>query len=155
MKSFIFMLIIFLPSFAYTSEYPEITLEKLIDKQEQKKMGLHKLTGQEQEKLRLHIIKMYLRGVDVGIEKGKKKRGNIKPKSSPPRVIESQIDGEFEGWEGETIIKLMNGQIWQQYEYHYHYHYSYMPKVLIYKSGGMYKMKVDGIEKAVGVIQLK
>jgi len=72
-----------------------------------------------------------------------------------PSVIESQIDGDFEGWEGETILKLMNGQIWQQSEYHYHYHYAFMPKVLIFKSGGGYKMKVDGIEKAVGVRRLK
>ena len=35
----------------------------------------------------------------------------------PSDVIESQIDGEFEGWEGETIFKLTNGQIWQQAEY--------------------------------------
>ena len=72
-----------------------------------------------------------------------------------PSVIESQIDGDFEGWEGETIVKLMNGQIWQQSEYHYHYHYAFMPKVLIFRSGGAYKMKVDGIEKAVGVKRLK
>ena len=54
-------------------------------------------------------------------------------------------------WEGETIVKLMNGQIWQQTEYHYDYHYAYMPNVLVYRSGGGYKMKVDGTEEAVGV----
>ena len=70
-------------------------------------------------------------------------------------VIESQIDGEFNGFEGETIFKLMNGQIWQQVEYYYHYHYSYMPKVLIYKSGSIFKMKIDGIDKAINVIRLK
>ena len=68
--------------------------------------------------------------------------------------IESQIDGDFEGFEGETIIKLMNGQIWQQSEYWYHYHYSFMPKVLIYKHGGIYKIKVDGIDKSIGVTRL-
>ena len=70
-------------------------------------------------------------------------------------VIESKIDGDFEGWEGETIVKLMNGQIWQQSEYYYRYHYAFMPKVLIYWSSGEYKMRVDGIEKSVGVIQLR
>jgi hypothetical protein len=78
------------------------------------------------------------------------------PKSqSPQAAIESQINGTFNGWEGETIVKLMNGQIWQQSEYYYHYHYAFMPKVLIYISGGGYKMKVDGIEKSVGVTRLK
>ena len=70
-------------------------------------------------------------------------------------MVESQIDGDFNGWEGETIVKLMNGQIWQQTEYHYEYHYAYMPNVLVYPSGGGYKMKVDGTDEAVGVQRLK
>ena len=72
-----------------------------------------------------------------------------------PSVIESKVDGSFEGWDGETIVKLANGQIWQQTEYHYRYHYAYRPEVLIFKSGGVYKMKVKGIEKAVRVKRLK
>lgn len=35
-------------------------------------------------------------------------------------AIETQIDGDFSGWEGETIYKLRNGHIWQQARYHYH-----------------------------------
>ena len=68
-------------------------------------------------------------------------------------VIETRIDGDFEGWEGETIFKLMNGQIWQQSEYNYHY--AFMPEVLIYRSGGGYKMKVDGIGDSIRVTRLK
>jgi len=70
-------------------------------------------------------------------------------------VVETQVDGEFNGWEGETIVKLMNGQIWQQTEYHYEYHYAYMPSVLVYPSGGGYKMKVDGTDQPVGVQRLR
>ena len=47
-------------------------------------------------------------------------------------VIETRIDGEFKGWEGETVYKMQNGQIWQQASYHYHYHYAYSPEVIIY-----------------------
>jgi len=81
------------------------------------------------------------------------KSGSRKPPS--PEVIESQIDSDFEGWEGETIVKLTNGQIWQQAEFYYKYQYAFMPKVTIFRSRGAYKMKVDGIEKAVGVERLK
>jgi hypothetical protein len=70
-------------------------------------------------------------------------------------VVETQVDGEFSGWEGETIIKLMNGQIWQQTEYRYEYHYAYMPKVLVYPSSGGFKMKVDGVSQPVGVERLR
>ncbi|MCE4543258.1 MULTISPECIES: hypothetical protein [unclassified Caballeronia] len=60
-------------------------------------------------------------------------------------AYEGQIDGEFHGWEGETVYKLMDGHIIQQADYHYHYHYAYSPKVIIFgsKSGG-YKMQVQG-----------
>ena len=40
-----------------------------------------------------------------------------------PDLIESKIDGEFEGWSGETLFKFANGQIWQQVTYNYTYHY--------------------------------
>jgi hypothetical protein len=30
-----------------------------------------------------------------------------------------------------------------------------MPKVTIYKQGGAYRIKVDGIDKSVGVIRLR
>ena len=69
--------------------------------------------------------------------------------------IASQINGTFNGWSGETVVKLVNGQIWQQSEYHYTYHYAFMPNVFIYRSGGGHKMKVDGVEKPVAVTQLK
>lgn len=59
--------------------------------------------------------------------------------------IESQIDGEFTGWRGDTVFRLTNGQVWRQRRYAYHYQYAYRPKVLIYREGSRYKMKVAGV----------
>jgi hypothetical protein len=56
--------------------------------------------------------------------------------------IESQIDGDFNGWEGETVYKLTNGQVWQQAEYTYTYSYSFMPKIIIFMKNGSYYMQV-------------
>jgi hypothetical protein len=70
-------------------------------------------------------------------------------------VIESKIDGDFEGWDGDTIFKLQNGQIWQQSSYHYIYRYRFSPKVLIYKSGSSYHLRVDGIERTIQVRRLQ
>jgi len=84
-----------------------------------------------------------------------KRRRPILGAPPTPSVIESQIDGDFEGWEGETIVKLTNGQIWQQNEYQYEYCYESMPEVLIYRSGSVYKMKVEGTDEAVEVVRLK
>ena len=82
------------------------------------------------------------------------------PKSQPRQapsaeVIESQIDGEFSGWEGETIFKLTNGQIWQQASYAYTYSYKYRPKVLIFRSGEGYQMQVEGMDSRIRVTRLK
>lgn len=64
-------------------------------------------------------------------------------------VIESYIDGEFRGWEGETAYRLTNGQVWQQAAYKYEYSYAYRPEVLIYPGGGGMIMSVAGTEAEV------
>ncbi len=76
--------------------------------------------------------------------------------SNPPTCdVESRVDGEFEGWEGDTVVKLTNGQIWEQAEYHYEYSYSYRPRVTIFQSRGQCKMLVDGVDEPVGVSRLR
>ena len=70
-------------------------------------------------------------------------------------VIESSIDGEFSGFEGEKVFKLLNGQVWQQMDFTFHYHYAYGPRVMIYQANGGTMMKVDGVDKAVRVMQLR
>ena len=70
-------------------------------------------------------------------------------------VIETQINGDFEGWEGETIFKMINGQIWQQSSYSYKYHYAYMPEVLIYEFEGSWFMRVEDVDEIIEVTQLR
>lgn len=94
-------------------------------------------------------------GLEINRKEAKRKTFDTTMKEiSKQDVFETQIDGEFNGWEGETIVKLMNGELWQQSEYYYHYHYAYMPTVSIIENITGYKMKVDGIDKEVGVIKL-
>ncbi len=69
-------------------------------------------------------------------------------------VIETQISGEFTGWEGGTIFKMFNGQIWQQSSYSYNYHYAYKPSVLIYEYGGVWRMKVEDIDETIEVTRV-
>lgn len=75
--------------------------------------------------------------------------------SASGSLIETQIDGEFHGWDGETVFKLANGQIWQQSEYDYDYEYAYRPDVMIYKTDTGYKMKVEDVSDPVSVKRLK
>ena len=81
--------------------------------------------------------------------------GGDAPPKGAGSLIESRIDGEFEGWDGETIFKLQNGQIWQQNSYAYKYKYAYSPRVLIFLDGGVYRMRVDGVEDTISVTRIR
>jgi hypothetical protein len=95
--------------------------------------------------------KMIVNGKSLSIEIHSKRNNS----SQNTESYESQVDEDFNGFEGETIIKLLNGQIWQQSEYYYLYHYSFMPKVIIYKTNNIYKMQVEGVDKSISGIRLK
>jgi len=84
-----------------------------------------------------------------------KKTVTPQPPVTIGNAIESKIDGIFEGWDGDTIFQLINGQTWQQDSYDYMYHYAFMPDVLIYKDGIRYKMKVEGVDDVIYVKRLK
>ena len=130
---------------ALGADYPQISINKLFTKEQKQILNLERMTPKQKEVLRRKIIDSYRAGFKKGWEQGRRNNS----------VIETQIDGAFQGWEGETIVKLINGQIWQQSSYHYEYHYAYMPEVLIYRSGVGFKMVVDGTSEAVGVTRLK
>ena len=83
-------------------------------------------------------------------------RGKSSTPASPSQaVIESRIDGDFNGWEGETIFKLTNGQIWQQASYSYSYHYAFRPSILIIQTRGGYVMQVEGMSDKISVRRLR
>lgn len=75
--------------------------------------------------------------------------------STATNIIESQIDGEFTGWDGETIFQLTNGQIWQQSDYTYMYRYRYRPRVMILPINGRFELQVEGIDKRVKVVRIR
>lgn len=79
----------------------------------------------------------------------------INKKDLTAEIVESHVNGEFVGWDGTTLVKLTNGQIWQQNQYYHRKYYAYMPKVFVFSSNGQYRMKVNGIDKSVGVKLIK
>jgi hypothetical protein len=146
------LLIVALPFLLSLSAYsqqvssPILDVQNLMSAKEFHEAGLEKLTPEEMKKLNAWLAQYALRLYSAAST----------PKAgTAPSVIESVIEGEFEGWSGETIFKLDNGQIWQQASYSYTYHYAYRPKVLVYKSESAYQMKVDGVEGTIQVKRLK
>jgi hypothetical protein len=82
-------------------------IESLMTAAEFKRCGLNKLSEEEVTQLDAWMTR--------AIENSTAESKLEKPaRTSQQDVIESQIDGDFEGWDGETIFKLTNGEIWQQ-----------------------------------------
>ena len=77
------------------------------------------------------------------------------PRTSCTPAVESSISGDVEGWDGETIFKLDNGQIWQQAVYDYTYFYEYYPDITIYQTSQGCRMKVEDEDETVVVKRIK
>ena len=123
------------------------SVKRLMSHEEFTNAGLAKLSDDE-----IKAIDAWLQKFAVSIVKV-----NAAPATSEKssEAIETYISGAFNGWDGETIWKMDNGQIWQQASYAYHYHYTYHPKVVIYAAAGGWKMKVDGDDGEVAVKRIK
>ena len=130
-------------------------LDRLLSKDQQVKLGVTTMRPDQRELLRKVLANSFRQGYETGKRDGLLP-GAQTPVAQPNQVIESRVDGDFSGWEGETIVKLTNGQIWQQTEFHYVRRFASMPDAHIYPSNGGYKMKIEGIDDVgVGVKRLK
>lgn len=78
-----------------------------------------------------------------------------RPRTSCTPAVESSISGDIEGWDGETIFKLDNGQIWQQAVYDYTYFYGYHPEITIYQTSEGCRMKVEDEDETAVVKRIK
>lgn len=128
---------------AVFAERPTATsnaIEKLMSPADFRGAGLHKLSKAELAALNLWLSTHMFRGAtDVALDD----------------VIESRIEGDFNGWDGDTIFRLTNGQIWQQASVSVFVAVRVQPKVTIYRSEGGYLMKVEGIERTLRVRRLR
>lgn len=57
------------------------------------------------------------------------------------------VEDSWEGWDGDTIVRLSDGSVWRQEEYYYEYRYAYRPPVVIRNN----MMFVEGMARAVRV----
>lgn len=62
--------------------------------------------------------------------------------------MELTVKGARKGWDGNTVVQMMDGSKWKQVEYHYEYHYAYCPVATVTNDG---MMLVDGMSRAVRV----
>jgi hypothetical protein len=155
MRTVVVLASLWLCATASAADSDSVLLNRILTKEQYEVLKVDSMSAEQQQALVQALRSAYSIGQAKAADDKPPARVAVETPVTTNDVIETKIDGDFEGGEGETIVKLMNGQIWQQSEYHYHYHYAFMPDVLIFRSGGGYKMKVEGVEKAVGVRRLK
>jgi hypothetical protein len=70
--------------------------------------------------------------------------------------IRTRIAGEFRGWDGDTVFRLENGQIWKQRLPGNWYYRADSPEVELRKNlMGYWVMKVVAADRGVGVTRLQ
>ena len=117
--------------------------------------GLQNLSSSEKQIVRSLLFNAYSLGME-NLLQAAQNTAPIPPQTMSPcpvgnRAVNSRITGDFEGWEGESIYQLDNGQIWQQSEYKYKYKYKYAPKVNLFRSGSSWNMLVEGMDEPIKV----
>jgi hypothetical protein len=68
-----------------------------------------------------------------------------------PTHYVSYVKGTFNGWDGDTIVELDNGQFWKQSGFYFQYLFAFHPEVVVYENLGVWQMWVAGISKPVSV----
>jgi hypothetical protein len=171
----LFLLVIFLlPCTAVCDEsqgFPGV--QRIMSPQQFRQMGLDKLTPEQLEMLNKWLIGYTSMERDVvrkeTIENESEKiretvkqevklevTQEVKKEAEEAEHIVSRIDGPFEGWEGKTVFKLKNGQIWQQRISGRIMIKATEPQVEITKNlFGFYVMHVLNTDYAIGVKRIK
>lgn len=129
--------------------------------------GLHKLTPEERQNLAewfwVHVEKEREAAVEAALPSGESSFGleQVVEKvggmfRNSPDVIESRILGEFRGWNGRTVFRLENGQVWQQ-SAPGEFVYRAQDPVIVIRRGtfGSYLLRVDGKGTTVRVRRIE
>jgi len=116
--------------------------------------GVSHMTPQQREAFNAWLSRYTMAVMSIANHRASASVAAPTPGSCSP-AVESSITGEFHGWDGETIFKLDNGQIWEQAEYDYMYSYSYHPDVTIYMTTGGCRMKVEDEDETIVVRRIK
>jgi hypothetical protein len=144
-----------------TAQTDALKIEQVMSPQELWDAGINGLTSPQRQALDAWLNRYTVRVLQVALRTDPPKPSARPGQPAPsPRsfcspAIESAISGAVHGWNGETVFKLDNGQIWQQAEYDYTYFYEYHPDVTIYQTGAGCRMKVEDESETILVKRIK
>ena len=126
-------------------------IRKLMSDDEFRTTGLDGLAPEELEALDAWLLRYTAGDAEVLQETNDSVREAREARDD--RGIVSRVVGDFEGWSGETIFRLENGQVWEQrLDGRYRYRGEPNPEVRIDRNWvGFYRMTVIGTGRSVGV----
>ena len=135
----------------------ELGIEDVMTAQELRDTGVSGLTVPQRKALSGWLNRYTERVITLAVNQGAKEAAPTRrsARSDCVPAVENTIAGDFKGWDGETIFKLDNGQIWQQAEYDYSYSYSYRPDVTIYETSAGCRMKVEDENETILVRRIR
>jgi hypothetical protein len=153
----ILQIVLLTTTWSSLAQSPSLKIEQVMTALELQQTGVSTLSVQQRDALNRWLLNYTIRILSTA------QATNQQPASAQPRAtgstcapaIEATISGEFHGWDGDTIFKLDNGQIWQQAAYDYTYSYSYRPDVTIYQTTAGCRMKVEDEEETILVKRIK
>ena len=70
-------------------------------------------------------------------------------------ALPARIVGEFVGWDGKTLFKLDNGQVWRQSTSGVYRHKSTDPEITIERGAFGYKLRVVETKRSIAVRRIK
>jgi hypothetical protein len=126
-------------------------VEKLMSAEQFESAGLHKLTPAEREALDRWLVSY------TAEEAPEMLRSNPEVRAAEEAIrIEARIKQPFNGWTGDTVFYLDNGQVWRQRLKGRYFHRGDDTAVVIEKNLlGYFKMTVVSSDKSVGVTRIR
>lgn len=126
-------------------------MEKLMSAEQFEAAGLHKLTPAEREALDRWLLNY------TAEEAPEMLRSNPEVRAAEESIrIEANIKPPFNGWTGDTLFYLDNGQVWRQRLRGRYFHRGDDTAVVIEKNLlGFYKMTLTASGKSIGVTRLR
>lgn len=69
-------------------------------------------------------------------------------------IAQEELDEPCHGWDGETVFRLRNGEVWQQAAHRQHRFFQERPLVRIWKHGNRHLLEMQGIREVLPVNRL-
>lgn len=137
---------------AYSADkkrFPDI--EKLMTEEEYQASGLDKLSAKEREALNRWLLRYTANEAPVI----RKQNPEVKKVEAQTRIV-ANIIPPFKGWDGKTVFRLDNGQIWKQRLSGRHRYRGDNYQVVIKKNIlGFYQMKLVDSGASIGVKRIQ